>query len=242
MKKSAIIILPTYNEARNISKIISKIKEHTRACDWQISILVVDSKSFDGTKNIVKSIRAKDSSIFLIEEPARGLGRAYVLGIKWVIKKQPKADYIFEMDADFSHDPAQIKRFIKEAEFGNDLVIGSRYIKGGNCAGWQKNRKLLSYLGNKYIKYVGGIGDFSDCTSGFRCISVKLIKKINMEKTFPKGYAFQISLLKKAILMSARIKEIPITFRPRNKGDSKLRTRDFFESLFLVTIMRFQRD
>ncbi|PKL42184.1 MAG: dolichyl-phosphate beta-D-mannosyltransferase [Candidatus Riflebacteria bacterium HGW-Riflebacteria-1] len=240
--KNACVILPTYNEADNIAEIIAAVfRVGEKLQNWQISILVVDDNSPDGTGTIVKDLQSSFPRLCLLEGQKEGLGRAYIRGFQWVFDHLPQTDYVFEMDSDFSHDPECIADFLKMADSGYDFIIGSRYIKGGACPDWKWHRKQLSFWGNQYIRLVGGLSKVHDCTSGYRCISTNLLRKVIFSKLQTKGYAFQMSLLHQALKLGARTAEIPIIFIDRREGHSKLGKGDIAECLKTATVLRFRK-
>jgi glycosyltransferase XagB len=225
-----VVVVPTYNEKDNIGPLIEAIQAQiVYLQNATLSILVVDDSSPDGTAQIVQQYAKKYSNVHLLKGQKQGLGMAYIRGIKYAMRYMA-ADIVFEMDADFSHDPAMISFFVYEIQKGNDFVIGSRYIEGGSIPkDWPLLRKLNSKWGNIFARHVAGLGSVKDCTSGYRAIRTSLLRKINLSKLKSKGYAFQIDLLHKAIKNNARISEIPIQFTDRVYGSSKLRKRDVVE-------------
>ncbi|MBA3723667.1 MAG: glycosyltransferase [Candidatus Levybacteria bacterium] len=233
LKDHVVIVVPTYNESENIGKIIEAIQTQSIYLKNAIlSILVVDDFSPDGTAQIVQTYVKKYKNVHLLKGRKAGLGNAYIRGFKYAMR-QMGADIVFEMDADFSHDPSMISFFVYEIQKGNDFVIGSRYIDGGSIpAKWPRIRKLNSQWGNIFARHIAGLGRVKDCTSGFRAIRTSLLKRIHLNKLKAKGYAFQIDLLHKAIQNNAIIKEIPIQFTDRIHGNSKLSKRDIIEFIF----------
>ena len=230
--KNYCIVLPTYNEAENIEKLIVKIFSEAKTINgWKINILVVDDKSPDGTGKIVKKLKKKFDLLHLLEGDKQGLGVAYIRGFKYAMAKI-KPDALFEMDADFSHPPKLIASFLKGIDEGYDFIIGSRYIPGGATPDWNFSRKLISGGGNFFARVVAGLMEIHDCTSGFRCISSKLIKKIDLDKLGAKGYSFQMNLLYEAKVSGAKFKEVPLVFPDRTKGKSKMKSSDIIEFFF----------
>lgn len=223
----SIIVIPTYNEKENILRLIEKI--HSIVGD--IHILVVDDNSPDGTGQIVKNLKEKDSRIHLIQrEGKQGLGTAYCRGFEYCLENN--FDFIFEMDADFSHDPNEIPNFLKAIE-NNDLILGSRYIKGVNVINWPLKRLLLSYFANMYTRFVTGM-DVKDATGGFKCFRASLLKKIDLSSVKTNGYGFQIEMTYRIWKLKGRIKEIPIIFVDRVEGVSKMNKKIIWEAVFLV--------
>ncbi len=223
-----LVIIPTYNESENIKKIIKTVlKQPVKNLD----ILVIDDNSQDGTANIVKSLAKNDKRVQLIERPGKlGLGTAYKLGFKYALERN--YNFIFEMDADFSHNPEDIPRFI-EAIKSCDLVIGSRYIKGGRILNWPSSRRILSFLANKFAKYLTGV-PVNDMTAGYKCYRRCVVEKYDFNKLRANGYGFQIETVFFAYKNKFRIKEIPITFQDRIEGSSKMSRKIIYEAFFRV--------
>lgn len=244
-KRSAAVILPTFNEKENIGRMLFNLKKvFETISDWDIDILVVDDKSPDGTAEVVREYQKKYSGIYLIEGEKLGLGRAYVRGFRYVLDHL-NSDYVFEMDADFQHDPKDIVRFLEKAQFGYDFIIGSRYIPGGDIPSWDLRRKIYSFGANLLARYIAGIREINDCTSGFRCISTRFLRSFDFESIKASGYAFQMSLLHAAIKRNVRIVQIPILFLKRANGASKLGKKDIFEffiNAFKLRLTRYTED
>lgn len=234
-----VIVLPTYNEKENIGPLIDKILKQTQYLrNARLSILVVDDSSPDGTAKIVLKYTQKYPNIYLLKGQKKGLGSAYIRGFAYATRHL-KADIVFEMDADFSHDPSMISFFVYEIQKGYDFVIGSRYIEGGSIPkNWSLFRKLNSKWGNIFARHVAGLKDVKDCTSGYRAIRTSLLKKINLNKLKTKGYSFQMDLLHQAMKNNARISELPIQFTDRVLGNSKLRMRDIVEFIINSFLIR----
>lgn len=238
MKKSdSIVIIPTYNEKENIEAIIRTVlglEEHI------FHILVIDDGSPDGTSQIVKRLIAEEftDEVHLIERKGKlGLGTAYITGFKWAIEH--KYDYIFEMDADFSHDPKDLPRLYKTcAEEGYDLAIGSRYISGVNVVNWPMGRVLMSYYASKYVRFITGV-PINDTTAGFKCYRRKVLETINLDAIRFKGYAFQIEMKFTTYKLGFKIKEVPVIFVNRQLGTSKMSGGIFGEALFGVIRLRW---
>lgn len=230
----AVIIVPTYNEIENVQRLVEAIFSHQK----DINILFVDDSSPDGTAGLIKKMQQSYPNILLLERDKKeGLGRAYIAGFKFALQKG--FDYIFEMDADFSHDPKEVPVFLREIE-NNDLVIGSRYIRGVNVINWPLRRLLLSYFANIYTQVITGL-PVKDCTGGFKCFRREVLEAIDLEKIGSNGYAFQIEMNFKAWRSGFRIKEIPIIFVDREFGESKLSKKIMWEAIFLVWKLRFNR-
>jgi len=222
----ACVILPTYNEAENIRRVLTKLARQP------VDVLVVDDNSPDRTARIAETCGAR----VLVRTKKEGLGKAYAAGMQYVMQDY---DVVFEMDADLSHDPQDIRQFL-EAIKNADFVIGSRYITGGATPDWNFVRKCISKGGNMLGKSIAGL-PYADCTSGYRAIRTNLLKTLDVSAIEGNGYAFQISLLKRAQKKQARIKEIPITFIDRKKGRSKLGIFDMLEFVIVCVKLRFTR-
>jgi dolichol-phosphate mannosyltransferase len=228
---NVLIIIPTYNEKENIGLIIPEIK----ALLPEAHILVVDDNSPDGTSAFVKEIAAKTSGIFVLDRPKKeGLGRAYVSGFGWALARS--YEFIFEMDADFSHDPKYLPDFLSAIR-DNDLVIGSRYIGGVNVVNWPMSRLLLSYFGNLFARIVTGV-PVLDCTAGFKCFRRKVLETIRLDKIDSSGYSFQVEVNYLVWRNKFRIAEIPIVFTDRKRGVSKMSTKIIREALILIWKLR----
>ena len=228
-----LVIIPTYNESENILKIISDINN----LNENYQILVVDGNSDDDTINIVEKIIIKNDNISLIKQIKKnGIGGAYCEGFKYAIKN--KFSKIIQIDSDLSHDPKDIPRLLRSSN-NYDLVIGSRYINGISIINWPISRLFLSYFANIYAKLITGMS-INDCTGGFKCINVDILKKINLEKINSQGYSFQIELNYLAYCNNYKIKEIPIIFKDRKYGNSKMSKRIIFEAIYIVPLMRLK--
>lgn len=227
-----LIIIPTYNEIENIPLIIDAIGQLPR----QFDILVIDDNSPDGTAQRVKEIQKDNSHIFLLERSGKlGLGTAYILGFRWAIEHQ--YDYIFEMDADFSHDPQSLIPLLNACEDGADMSVGSRYIRGGKVVNWPKNRILMSYFASIYVRLITWL-PVADTTGGFVCYKKRTLEGIDLNKISFIGYAFQIEM-KYAVWSSGfKIKEVPIVFKDRILGISKMSTKIFKEAFWGVLHIR----
>ncbi len=226
-----LVIIPTYNEKENIEAIITAVME----LPLGVNVLVIDDGSPDGTAAIVKSLMAGKfkGRLHLVERSGKlGLGTAYITGFKWAIEH--KADYIFEMDADFSHNPQDLlKLYDACANQGADLAIGSRYITGVNVVNWPMGRVLMSYFASKYVRTVLGV-KIKDTTAGFVCYKRHLLETIELDKIRFKGYAFQIEMKYTAYKCGAKIIEVPIVFVNRVLGTSKMSGGIFSEALLGV--------
>ena len=233
---SKLIIIPTYNEKENIENIILKIFD----LDESFNILIIDDGSPDGTAKIVKELQKKYSkSLFLKERSGKlGLGTAYINGFKWALENN--YEYIFEMDADFSHDPKDLPRLYDACHKNNgDLAIGSRYVKGVNIVNWPMSRLLMSFFASKYVKTITGM-PIHDSTAGFKCYKRKVLEKINLDKIEFIGYAFQIEMKFKSWKYGFNIVEVPVIFTDRQEGNSKMSGGIFYEALFGVIKMKLK--
>ena len=231
-----LVIIPTYNEKENIEAIIKTVFEQ----DKKFHILVVDDNSPDGTAAIVDDLILRYSNCLFIEkrEGKNGLGTAYIHGFKWAIEK--KYDYIIEMDADFSHNPADLVRLYNACESeGADVSIGSRYSKGVNVVNWPMKRVLLSYFASKYVRFITRI-PVHDTTAGFVCYKRRVLETINLNNIRFIGYAFQIEMKFKAWKHNFNIKEVSVIFTDRTEGTSKMNEGIIYEALFGVLKMRFK--
>jgi dolichol-phosphate mannosyltransferase len=229
----AVVIVPTYNERENILKLIDAVLAQSPILD----ILVVDDGSPDGTGGIVDERAAQDSRVHIIHrEKKLGLGTAYVAGFRWALERD--YDYVFEMDADFSHDPQHIPQFLSSVE-NADLVIGSRYRDGRvTVVNWPIGRLLLSYFANVYARFVTGLGIF-DLTAGYKCFRRKVLEAIDLSDVRSNGYAFQIEMHFRVWRKGFRIVEIPIVFVDRTEGTSKMSKKIVREAVWMVWRLRW---
>jgi dolichol-phosphate mannosyltransferase len=232
----ALVIIPTYNEKENIERLIRVVFSF----DHPFHILIVDDGSPDGTASIVREMMKEFPDRLHMEERSGklGLGTAYIHGFKWALKRS--YDYVFEMDADFSHDPHDvIKLYNACANEGADLAIGSRYVNGVNVVNWPMGRVLMSYYASVYVRFVTGMR-IHDSTAGFKCYKRKVLETINLDKIKFKGYAFQIEMKFRAWKNGFKIVEVPIIFRDRSEGTSKMSSHIFTEAMFGVIMLRLQ--
>jgi dolichol-phosphate mannosyltransferase len=224
-----LVIIPTYNEAENIERILRRIADSLPSA----GVLVVDDGSPDGTGDLVKSVAAELPDVHLLTRAAKsGLGSAYRAGFEWGLQRD--YDALIEMDADFSHDPAALPALLAPLEEGFDLSIGSRYIKGGAIPNWARHRHMLSEGGNRYASVVLGLG-VADSTAGFRAYSAAIMRQLDLHLIRAEGYGFQIEMTYRAKQHGAKIVEVPITFVDRAAGVSKMSSRIVVEALALVT-------
>lgn len=232
-----VIIIPTYNEKENIEKIIRAI----RSLKEDFYILVIDDGSPDGTAAIVKSLQAEFKDIlYIIERKGKlGLGTAYIAGFNWAIEHE--YDYIFEMDADFSHNPNDLPELYKACSVdGADLAIGSRYCNGISVINWPIGRVIMSYYASTYVRKVLGMKVF-DCTAGFKCYKREVLQTIDFNKIKMKGYGFQVEMKYNTYKLGFKIKEVPIIFMDRKEGTSKMSSGIFGEAFWGVLKMRFRK-
>lgn len=236
IKSDCIVIIPTYNEKENIEKIIRAVMGLEKA----FNILVIDDGSPDGTANIVKGLMTDEfkDRLFIIERSGKlGLGTAYIAGFKWALDHG--YDYIFEMDADFSHDPNDLPRLYAAChDEGADVAIGSRYVSGVNVVNWPIGRVLMSYFASKYVRLVTGFS-VHDTTAGFKCYKRRVLETIPLDKIRFKGYAFQIEMKFTAYKIGFKIKEVPVIFVNRREGTSKMSGGIFGEAFFGVMRLRW---
>jgi dolichol-phosphate mannosyltransferase len=232
---SNIVIIPTYKERENIESIVKSISSLQIAFD----ILIIDDNSPDGTAGIVKELQGIHKNLFLIERPGKlGLGTAYIAGFKWALEKG--YNYVYEMDADFSHDPHDLEKlYLACSEEGADLAIGSRYISGVNVVNWPLSRVLMSYVASIYVRMITGM-KIMDTTAGFKCYRKKVLESIRLDKIKSVGYGFQIEMKFKTWRLGYKIVEIPIIFTDRKLGASKMTGGIFNEALWGVLRMKIR--
>lgn len=242
----SLVIIPTYNEKENIEKMIRKVF----SLSVPFHLLIIDDGSPDGTAAIVKDLMKEFNGRLFIEERAGklGLGTAYIHGFKWALNRSYQ--YIFEMDADFSHNPEDLIRLreaclpaetsAKAGVGGADLAVGSRYVDGGSVANWPMNRVMLSYFASVYVRMILWV-NVKDTTAGFKCYTRKVLEAINLDNIKFAGYAFQIEMKYTAAKLGFKIVEVPITFIDRQEGHSKMSTGIFKEAVWGVLKMRFKK-
>ena len=232
-EKKSLVIIPTFNEMENIPKLIPEVLSKAEG----IEVLVVDDSSPDGTADYVEKLMQRNDKIHLIKRDYKmGLGTAYITGFKYALDHS--FDYIFEMDADFSHDPIEIVNFLNEIE-NYDLVLGSRYISGVNVVNWPMRRLILSYSANIYTKIITGL-HIKDATGGYKCFRREVLEAIDLDEIKSNGYAFQIEMTFKAWKKGFKIKEIPIIFVDRVKGTSKMSKKIVREAVIRVWKLRIR--
>jgi dolichol-phosphate mannosyltransferase len=232
----SLVIIPTFNEKENIEKMIRKVF----SLPVPFHILIVDDGSPDGTGDIVKSLMKEfPDRLFLEERKAKmGLGTAYIHGFKWALQKE--YEYVFEMDADFSHNPEDLVRLREACVNGADVAVGSRYVSGGEITNWPLDRKLMSYGASLYVRAILWIG-IRDPTAGFKCYRQRVLMAIALDKMKFVGYAFQIEMKYTARRLGFRVTEVPITFTDRKEGQSKMSSGIFKEAFLGVIAMRFKK-
>jgi dolichol-phosphate mannosyltransferase len=228
----ALICIPTYNERDNVEA----IARAALAADRRVDVLVIDDNSPDGTGRIADRLAASEPRLHVLHRPSKqGLGRAYLDGFRWALERG--YELILEMDADFSHDPKYLPRFLDAAQAGVDLVLGSRYVDGGGTVNWGRVRKLVSQGGSLYARTVLGL-DLRDLTGGFKCFRRRVLESIDLASVHSTGYAFQIELTYRAIKKGFKVIEIPIVFEDRRVGHSKMSWRIALEALAMVWKLR----
>lgn len=233
---NGIVIIPTYNEIENIEAIIRAVF----LLDTAFDVLVVDDNSPDGTAQKVKELQAEYPEQLNLEVRAgkSGLGTAYVHGFKWAIEK--KYEYIFEMDADFSHNPQDLEKLYDACVKGADVAIGSRYVTGVNVVNWPLNRVLMSYYASAYVRAITGM-TIRDATAGFLCYRRKVLESVDLDRIKFVGYAFQIEMKYRAYANGFNIIEVPIIFTDRTKGESKMSNAIIKEAIFGVVALRMKK-
>jgi len=230
-----LVIIPTYNEKENIEAIVRKVFSLETAFD----ILIIEDNSPDGTASIVKNLQNKFTNLYIVERKGKlGLGTAYITGFKWALAHE--YEYIFEMDADFSHNPEDLVRLYDAcANKGGDMAIGSRYVSGVNVVNWPMGRVLMSYFASKYVRLVTGM-NIHDATAGFKCYTRKVLETIKLDKIRFKGYAFQIEMKFTTWKYGFKIIEVPIIFTDRTQGSSKMSGGIFNEAVWGVIKMKLR--
>ena len=235
MQQDALVIIPTYNELDNLEAITAAALANLPRAD----VLVVDDNSPDGTGQKADALAAADPRIHVLHREAKqGLGRAYLAGFDWALARPYR--FIFEMDADFSHDPKRLPAFIEAAEQGADLVLGSRYVEGGGTVNWGLARQAISQGGSLYARTILGV-PVRDLTGGFKCFRREVLEGIDLASVQSVGYAFQVELTYRAIKRGFKVKEIPILFEDRRLGQSKMSKKIFVEAVTMVWKLRFAK-
>lgn len=228
--------MPTFNEIENIERLVRNVFSQQK----EFHILVVDDNSPDGTATRVRTLQAEfHDNLFLEERMGKlGLGTAYIHGFKWALQRD--YEYVFEMDADFSHNPNDLVRLFNTCKRNDaDVAIGSRYVTGVNVINWPMSRVLLSWLASKYVRFITGM-DIHDTTAGFVCYKRKVLETIDLDSIQFVGYAFQIEMKFKAYLLKYRLEEVPVIFTDRTRGTSKMSGSIISEAIFGVIIMKIK--
>jgi dolichol-phosphate mannosyltransferase len=229
----ALVVVPTYNEAVNLPSIVPQIL----AQDPRLDVLIVDDNSPDGTGELADQMAAADGRVHVLHRPGKGgLGKAYLAGFRWALERD--YELVFEMDADFSHDPKFLADFLRAAEEA-DLVIGSRYKTGVNVINWPISRLLLSLGANQYARWITGM-DIMDSTGGFKCFHRRVLETIDFDRVRSNGYSFQIEMSFRAWKKGFRLMEIPIVFTDRVEGQSKMNKRIMREAIWMVWWLRLK--
>jgi dolichol-phosphate mannosyltransferase len=233
MPERALVVIPTYNERVNLSQIVPQILQQ----DGRFDVLVVDDNSPDGTGEFAQALAAAEPRVHVLHRPNKaGLGKAYLAGFQWALDHA--YDLVFEMDADFSHDPKFLPEFLRAVE-GADLVIGSRYRNGVNVINWPISRLLLSVGANEYARRITGL-PLTDSTGGFKCFRRRVLEAIDLNQVRSNGYSFQIEMSFRAWKKGFRLVEIPIIFTDRVEGQSKMNKRIVREAIWMVWWLRLQ--
>lgn len=234
MSDRALVIVPTYNERDNISELLARILEE----DSRLEVLIVDDGSPDGTGALADEIAEREPRVHVIHRPRKlGLGTAYIAGFKWALERDYA--YVFEMDADFSHDPGHLTQFLEAIEDA-DLVLGSRYNRGKvTVVNWPIRRLMLSYAANLYARWVTGL-PLDDSTGGFKCFRRSVLQAINLDAVKSNGYGFQIEVSYLAWRKHFRLVEIPIVFHDRTEGQSKMSRKIVWEAIWMVWRLRWR--
>ncbi len=233
MPELGLVVVPTYNERENLPQIVPRIL----AIDSRLQVLVVDDNSPDGTGRFADELAAADPRVHVLHREAKqGLGRAYLAGFRWALERD--YNWIFEMDADFSHDPRYLADLIAKVSDA-DLVLGSRYASGVNVINWPMSRLLLSWFANKYVRWITGL-PLTDATGGFKCFRREVLEAIPLDRVRSNGYAFQIEMSYRAWKKGFKLAEVPIVFVDRVEGQSKMNKRIVREAVWMVWWLRLQ--
>ncbi len=230
-----LVIIPTYNERDNLQPIVAAALAQLP----EANVLVVDDGSPDGTGKLADQLAGADSRVHVLHRTSKqGLGGAYIAGFRWALARD--YDYVFEMDADFSHDPKYLPELLAAAERGADLVIGSRYVTGGGTRNWGLGRRVISKGGGTYARMVLGLS-VQDPTGGFRCFRRRVLESLDLDSVRTQGYGFQIEMTYRAAKRGFQIEEVPIVFEDRRVGQSKMSRKIFVEAMTMVWKLRFER-
>ena len=234
--ENVFVVLPTYNERENLRLLLPIILKKGP----NVRVLVVDDNSPDGTGKMVAEMAKENHRIFVLTRPGKmGLGTAYVAGFKWVLANSD-AQFVFEMDADFSHNPDRIPNFIRKVKEGHHLVVGSRYLKGVSVVNWPIRRLILSYGASIYARHITGI-PLQDQTTGYKCFRRQVLEAIDLDRIYSDGYAFQIEINYRAMEKGFRLAEVPIIFEERYTGASKMSRRIVLEATWVVWRLRLRK-
>jgi dolichol-phosphate mannosyltransferase len=227
---SAVICLPTYNERENLPRVLNELEP------YGVRVLVIDDNSPDGTGELADTLAAERDWVSVLHRPKKeGLGPAYLAGFREAL--QSDAEYVLEMDADLSHDPAVVPRLIEACVSGADLALGSRYVAGGGTENWGRGRRIVSAGGSLYARMLLGI-DVRDVTGGFKCFRREVLERIDLDAVHSKGYAFQIELTYRTLRAGFTVAEVPIVFADRTHGRSKMSRAIFLEAVARVPLLR----
>jgi dolichol-phosphate mannosyltransferase len=234
LPERALVVVPTYNEAPNLPNLVPQVLVQ----DSRLEVLVVDDASPDGTGQIAERLAQESPRVHVVHREGKlGLGTAYIVGFRWALERG--YDYVFEMDADFSHDPAHLPQFLKAAEHA-DLVLGSRYLGGKvTVVNWPIGRLMLSYWANVYARWVTGLRIW-DLTGGFKCFRSRVLQAIDLSRVRSNGYAFQIEMSVRAWRKGFKLAEVPIVFVDRTEGQSKMNRKIVREAIWMVPRLRLQ--
>jgi dolichol-phosphate mannosyltransferase len=228
----AVVCLPTYNERENLTRVLDALEQHG------VRVLVIDDSSPDGTGELADRLAAEREWVSVLHrEKKEGLGPAYLAGFREVLRGD--TDYVLEMDADLSHDPAVVPRLIEACESGADVALGSRYVEGGGTENWGRGRRFVSAGGSVYARALLGIG-VRDVTGGFKCFRREVLERIDLDSVRSKGYAFQIELTYRALRAGFVVVEVPIVFADRTQGKSKMSRAIFLEAVARVPALRLK--
>jgi len=241
MKRIGCVILPAYQEAGNIKILIPNIFKQAESIEThELHIVVVDDNSPDGTADLIGEMMRTHGNLHLLTGERRGLGEAYKRGMAYALAHL-NPHLIFQMDADFQHDPSLLPLFTALANYGFSLVIGSRFVVGGSTPNFPWHRRWVSILGTRLVRWFGGLPPLADCTSGYRCIRADLLARCDFKTLPARGYSFQSLLLFELMRNGARVIEVPILFGERKQGESKLSLRDKIEFLVELVRLRYKR-
>ena len=230
MVAEAVVLMPTYNERENLASIVEEVLRTV-----PVDLLVIDDNSPDGTGSVADALAQDEPRVHVMHRPVKeGLGRAYLAGFGWALERDYK--YIFEMDADFSHQPRYLPEFLREIKHA-DVVLGSRYVQHGGVSNWSLSRQVISRGGSLYARSILGV-DVRDLTGGFKCFRREALEALDLDTISSTGYAFQIEMTYRALRRGFRVKEIPIIFFERNAGRSKMSARIFAEAIGMVWRLR----